>query len=342
MLTLGIETSCDETSASVVRDGRVILSNVISSSQDFHKKHGGIIPEIASRKQLEIIDHVTREALEKARTGFKDIDLLAVTNGPGLLGSLLVGVCFAKGLSLSLGKPILGVDHLPSHVYASFLQPQKSAAPKDLKPFIGLVVSGGHTSLFYARDFDKMELLGSTLDDACGEAFDKVAKILGLPYPGGPAIEQMARRGKPSIRFKCSETARPLDFSFSGIKTAVLYHVQRSSRGILHPDQRRKLPAAEMYDICASFQEAAFDVIVTRSLLACKAKKSGRLVLGGGVVANSRLREKFALAAAAAGVELFFPDKVLCTDNAAMVAGLGSRLYKKGKVDDLYLTTVLN
>ena len=342
MLTLGIETSCDETSASVVSDGRRVLSNIISSSQDFHKKHGGIIPEIASRKQLEIIDYVAEEALEKARVKLKDIDLLAVTNGPGLLGSLLVGVCFAKGLSLSLGLPILGVDHLRSHIYAPFLRPQKSAVPESFKPFIGLVVSGGHTSLFYARDFDRMELLGSTLDDACGEAFDKVAKILGLSYPGGPAIEKIAGSGKPSLRFKCSETKKPLDFSFSGIKTAVLYHVQRSSSGVLRPEQRRKLSRAETGDICASFQEAVFDVIIAKSLLACKMKRADRLVMGGGVLANERLREKFSSAAHLAGVELYYPDKALCTDNAAMVAGLGSRLFKKGFVSDLYLTTVLN
>jgi N6-L-threonylcarbamoyladenine synthase len=342
MLVLGIETSCDETSASVVRDGRVILSNIISSSQDFHKKHGGIIPEIASRKQLEIIDYAAQEALRKAGAGLKNIDLMAVTNGPGLLGSLLVGVCFAKGLSLGSGIPLLGVDHLRSHIYAPFLRPQKSSVPEDFKPFVGLVVSGGHTSLFYARDFDQMELLGATLDDACGEAFDKVAKILGLSYPGGPVIEKMAGSGKPSIKFKCSETRRPLDFSFSGIKTAVLYYVQRSSKGVLRPEQRRRLTRAETRDICASFQEAAFDVIVAKSILACKLKKSGRLLIGGGVAANDRLREKLSAAAHDAGIELYCPDKVLCTDNAAMVAGLGARLFKKGRLSDLYLTTALN
>jgi N6-L-threonylcarbamoyladenine synthase len=341
MLVLGIETSCDETSASVVRDGRVILSNIISSSQDFHKKHGGIIPEIASRKQLEIIDYVVEEALEKAGVKLKNIDLLAVTNGPGLLGSLLVGICFAKGISLALSIPLLGMDHLRSHIYAPFLQPQKSVVPGVFEPFIGLVVSGGHTSLFYARSVDRMELLGATLDDACGEAFDKVAKILGLSYPGGPAIEKMARSGKPSIKFKCSETCKPLDFSFSGIKTAVLYHAQRSSRGVLRPEQRRRLELSETCDICASFQEAAFDVIIAKSLLACKMKKTGRLVIGGGVVSNDRLREKFSAAAKDTGIKLYYPDKALCTDNAAMVAGLGSRLFKKGFVSDLYLTTVL-
>jgi N6-L-threonylcarbamoyladenine synthase len=331
MLALGIETSCDETGASVVRDGRRVLSNIISSSQDFHKKHGGIIPEIASRKQLEIIDYVVDEALKTARARLKDIDVLAVTSGPGLLGSLLVGLSFAKGLSLSLGLPIIGVDHLRSHIYASFLQPQKSAVPKDFKPFIGLVVSGGHTNLFYARDFDRMEPLGGTLDDACGEAFDKVAKILGLPYPGGPEIEKKARNGNPLFRFKCSRTKGPLDFSFSGIKTAVLYHTQR-----------RKLARAEINDVCASFQEAAFDAIIAKSLLACKMKRADRLVMGGGVLANGRFREKFVRAARLDGVELYYPDKGLCTDNAAMVAGLGSRLFKKGFVSDLYLTSVLN
>lgn len=343
MLVLGIETSCDETSASIVKDGRLILSNIISSSQEFHKKHGGIIPEIASRKQLEIIDYVLESALEKAKVRLKDLDLIAVTSSPGLIGSLLVGVCFSKSLAYALNIPLLGVDHLTSHIYAPFLEPQNSPAPKNFYPFVGLVVSGGHTSLFYIKSFERIQLLGSTLDDACGEAFDKVAKILGLPYPGGPEIEKLARGGSPVIKFKCSETKKPLDFSFSGIKTAVLYYVRSTEYGVQSKKHttggRRHM--INKADIAASFQEAAFDVLVNKALLACKMKKVKRLIIGGGVVANNRLRDKFSTAARSQGIVFYFPDKILCTDNAAMVAGLGYRLFRKGERSDLYLSAAL-
>ena len=225
MYVLGIETSCDETSAAVVKNGRKILSCVVSSSLKFHKKYGGVVPEIASRMQLETITQVLDSAIRQARVNLKEIDLISVTSGPGLLGSLLVGISFAKAISISLGIPLLGVDHIYSHIYANFLNGAKIKLP-----FIGLVVSGGHTSLFYVRDFKKIETLGQTLDDACGEAFDKVAKILGLGYPGGPLIEKLAKGGdERKIKFRCSGTKRPLDFSFSGIKTAVLYFVKKQS-----------------------------------------------------------------------------------------------------------------
>jgi N6-L-threonylcarbamoyladenine synthase len=327
MLVLGIETSCDETSAAIVKDGKKVLSNEVASSLEFHKKYGGVIPEIASRMQLETIAEVTDSAVKTARIKFKEIDLISVTNGPGLLGSLVVGISFAKSLSMSLNVPLIGINHVHSHFYANFLDEKKIELP-----FIGLVVSGGHTSLYYIRDFDKVELLGQTQDDACGEAFDKVAKILNLGYPGGPVIENMAKSGdKNKIRFNCSGTKDELNFSFSGIKTAVLYLVKN-----------KKLNVKEKQDICASFQETAIDVLVKKAILACKLKKTNRLLIGGGVVANSRLREKFTQAQKTHNLRCYFPQKPLCMDNAAMVAGIGYQLFKKGFQSDLYLSMDFN
>jgi N6-L-threonylcarbamoyladenine synthase len=327
MYVLGIETSCDETSVSVVKNGRKILSNSISSSLKFHKKYGGVVPEIASRMQLEIITEVADAAVRQAAVSLKDIDLISVTSGPGLLGSLLVGVSFAKAASLSLNIPLLGINHVYSHIYANFLNGRAVELP-----FVALVVSGGHTSLFYVRDFQKIEILGQTQDDACGEAFDKVAKILGLGYPGGPLIERLAKYGNAKkIKFRCSGTRRVLDFSFSGIKTAVLYFVRH-----------KRLSLAEKRDIAASFQETVFDTLIKKSLLACKFKRVNRLVIGGGVVANNRLREKFYEAAQDEGLNCYFPPIEFCMDNAAMVAGLGYQLFKKGIRSGLDLTAELN
>jgi len=326
-MVLGIETSCDETSAAVVKDGRKLFSNEVASSLKFHKKYGGVIPEIASRLQLEIITEVTQSALEDARTKLKDLDLISVTSGPGLLGSLLVGISFAKALSFSLNIPLLGVNHVHSHLYANFLDRESIAMP-----FIALVVSGGHTSLFYLRDFDKIELLGSTYDDACGEAFDKVAKILGLGYPGGPLIEKLALKGNPkSVRFNCFGPKNSFDFSFSGIKTAVFYYVNN-----------KNLSISEKQDICASFQEAVVDTLIRKSISACKLKKVNRLLLGGGVVANSYLRKKFTQAARENSLKCYFPPMALCMDNAAMVAGFGSRIFRKGYSSNLYLNPDLD
>ncbi|MFH1269826.1 MAG: tRNA (adenosine(37)-N6)-threonylcarbamoyltransferase complex transferase subunit TsaD [Candidatus Omnitrophota bacterium] len=316
MYVLGIETSCDETAASVVRDGEAVLSNVVSSSLKEHKKYGGIIPEIASRMHLESIAGVVDCAVKEAGVKLKNIKLVSVTSGPGLAGSLLVGISFAKSLSLGVGVPFLGVDHLASHIYANFLNAQVLRMP-----FVALIVSGGHTSLFYVKDFDKIDILGRTCDDACGEAFDKVAKILRLGYPGGPVIERLAKSGNPrKFQFRCSNANRPLDFSFSGIKTAVLYSV-------------RKYPQAGsqfVRDVAASFQEAAIDTLINKSLLACELKKTKRLVIGGGVAANNRLREKLYSEGGKNGLDIFFPPPKLCLDNAAMVAGLGYQLFRKG------------
>lgn len=316
MYVLGIETSCDETAASIVKDGRKIISGVVSSSLTQHRKYGGVIPEIASRMQLESIAAVAAGALKEAKLKLKDIKLISVTSGPGLAGSLLVGVSFAKSLSLALGAPLLGVDHLRSHIYANFLDGRRIPFP-----FVALIVSGGHTTLFYAKGFDKIDVLGQTVDDACGEAFDKVAKILGLGYPGGPAIERLAAGAKgPKIKFACSNTGNPMDFSFSGIKTGVLYYTKK----------KKALSNRVVRDIAASFQEAAIEALIRKSLFACKLKEARHLVIGGGVAANNRLRERFYNEAREAGVAVHFPLKGLCMDNAAMVAGFGYQLFRKG------------
>ena len=321
MNVLGVETSCDETSVAVVKDGLRVLSNSVTSSESFHNKYGGVIPEIASRMQLETITQVAQDALKVARVSLKDIGLISVTSGPGLLGSLLVGISFAKSLSLSYSIPLIGINHVHSHLYANFLN---GKGPR--LPFVALVASGGHTSLFYVKDFHKIEILGETQDDACGEAFDKVGKILGLGYPGGPLIEKMAAFGDAGkFKFKCSGTNNPLDFSFSGIKTAVLYMVQG-----------KKLRLKEKQDIAASFQEAVIDTLIKKAMLACKKMRTKKLVIGGGVVANNRLRVRFLQEAT--GIKCFFPPRILCMDNAAMVAGFGYQLFKKGQRSGLDLT----
>ncbi|MFA5114682.1 MAG: tRNA (adenosine(37)-N6)-threonylcarbamoyltransferase complex transferase subunit TsaD [Candidatus Omnitrophota bacterium] len=323
MHVLGIETSCDETSAAIVRGGRKVLSNVVSSSLSLHCRYGGVIPEIASRMQLETIAAVTEAAFKKAAVGLNDIDAISVTSGPGLLGSLLVGISFSRALGLSAAIPVLEVNHLMSHIYAVFLNSSKVPA----LPFVALVVSGGHTSLFHVTGFGAAEELGHTRDDACGEAFDKVAKLLGLAYPGGPLIEKIASKGDcRRIKFNCSDTRQPLDFSFSGIKTAVMYLVRK----------KKELAPKEKRDIAASFQEAVFGVLVDKAISACRMQGAKNLVVAGGVAANSRLREKFIFSCRQAGVGCYFPAPSLCTDNAAMVAGLGCRIFKEGGKGAVY------
>ncbi len=349
MLVLGIETSCDETAASIVKDGRWVLSNVVSSSLKEHKKYGGVVPEIASRMQLESITEVVDCAIKEAKIKLTNINLVSVTCGPGLAGSLLVGISFAKSISLGLGVSLLGINHLHSHFYANFLIVQENIKHfpiplrKSLKviaegdfldgdapefPFVALIVSGGHTTLFYVKNFDKIDVLGATSDDACGEAFDKVAKILGLGYPGGPLIERLAKSGNPGrFKFNCSNANQLLDFSFSGIKTAVLYNVRK------HLAVSSQLAR----DISASFQEAVIDTLIKKSFLACKLKKAGRLVVGGGVAVNNRLRERFYSEAEKNCLNIYFPHPKLCMDNAAMVAGMGYQLFKKGHKSGLDL-----
>ena len=321
MITLGIETSCDETSFAIVRDGRKVLSNVVFSSLLEHRPYGGIIPEIASRSHLEAILPCLEEALKKARIKLTDIDLIAVTQGPGLLGSLLVGVSAAKALSLALSKPLVGVDHVIAHLYAGFLTDKKLRFP-----FLGLVVSGGHTMLIHMKSARRYEILGKTLDDAAGEAFDKVAKILGLGYPGGPEIDRLSK-GENTNRFYFTRpylTHESLDFSFSGIKTAVFYAVER------HP-KKKQMTLKDKKAIAAGFQEAVCEVLVKKSFKALRNKRLKTLVVGGGVSANSRLQRLFAQASKKEDVRVLFPSMALCQDNAAMIAGLGTALYREGQ-----------
>jgi len=312
MYTLGIETSCDETAVSVT-DQNKILSNIVTSSVHLHSKFGGVVPEIASRFHLEYINPALKESLRVAKIGLKDIKLIAVTKEPGLVGSLLIGTSMARALGFSLSIPIVEVDHLIAHIYANVMLYDEIAFP-----LVGLVVSGGHTSIIWMDDIDKWKVLGRTQDDAAGEAFDKVAKILGLGYPGGPVIEERARLGDPkAIKFPRSILKKGVfDFSFSGIKTAVLYYVKK------HGDK-------DINNICASFQEAVCDMITQNALLACRKKGANTLVAGGGVTANKALRDNLSKEAKKWSVDVCFPPIDLCLDNAAMVGGLGEALYKK-------------
>ena len=325
-LVLGIETSCDETGVGIVR-GTTLLANVISSSMDEHARYGGVVPEVAARAHLEAMEPALRAALAEAGVGLDELDAIAVTSGPGLAGALMVGVGAAKALALAAGKPLYAVNHLVGHVGADVLREDGS----DLElPTVALLVSGGHTSLLHVRDLvDDVELLGETIDDAAGEAFDKVARLLGLPYPGGPQIDRAAVGGDPTaIRFPRGLTlpkdraAHRYDFSFSGLKTAVARWVER------HEAEGGAVPVA---DVAASFREAVADVLLTKALAACADLGVPRLLLGGGVVANARVRELATERCAAAGVELRIPPLSLCTDNGAMIAALGAQLVSRGR-----------
>jgi len=318
MNILGIETSCDETAAAVVKNGRTILSNVVASSLKEHTKYGGIIPEIASRHQLELINPIVDKACTKAHCTLKDIDAICVTKSPGLIGSLLVGLSFARALSFAIQRPLCEVDHIKAHLYANFLSLDNGKKPKANKkpklPAIGLIVSGGHTSLYYIKNMHDYQLLGQTRDDAAGEAFDKVARILNLGYPGGPVIDKLARKGKnKTIQFKYADLPHTFDFSFSGVKTAVLYYTQQFKN-------KKHIPLEE---IAYSFQESIVSILVKKSLEACKKKRVKTLVAGGGVAANSRLREKLTTKAKEHKINVHFPPLELCIDNAAMIAGYG-------------------
>lgn len=336
MLTLGIETSCDETSVAVT-DGNDVLSNVVTSSVHLHKKYGGVVPEIASRYHVEFIAPVLSAALKGSEKRLEQMELIAVTNGPGLVGALLTGISMAKALSYSLDVPVLGVNHILAHLYSSFLNEDE----KPEFPFVGLVVSGGHTALFHCEGIGRQKLLGQTQDDAVGEAYDKVAKLLGLGYPGGPAIEKTARRanGAEKINFPKSYLGRDsLDFSFSGIKTAVLYYVRKAESAA----KGRKLNDGLIADICYAFQESVIDVLVEKTVAAANKTGSKSIVVGGGVAANGRLREKLGAAAKFSSMNLYFPELKYCLDNAAMVGVLGEALYRKGRRSDLYLSAEPN
>lgn len=328
-LILGIETSCDETAAAVVYKGGEILSNVVSSQVEFHKKYGGVVPEIASRKHLELINPVIEEALDQARRGgqaslgYKDLSAVAVTIGPGLVGALLIGLATAKTLSYTFSLPLLGINHLQAHIYANFIE-----HPELKPPFVALVVSGGHTSLALMNEDYTFRVLGETLDDAAGEAFDKIARFLSLGYPGGPAIGELARKGNAeAIPFpRAMMKAKTYDFSFSGLKTAVLNYVSRR-------DREKEQVVVE--DVVASFQMAIVDVQVEKIMQALRETGLDKIVLAGGVAANYLLREKLEDKAAEVKAKVYYPSSPLCTDNAAMIASLGYYHLKKGMTIDL-------
>jgi N6-L-threonylcarbamoyladenine synthase len=321
VLALGIETSCDETAAAVVEDGREILSNVVASQLDLHAEYGGVVPELACRKHIQIVDRIVERSLTKSGVGLDDIGLVSVVQGPGLIGALLIGVNFAKGLAWGRGLPLVPVNHVEAHIYACAM-----SNPRMEFPAIGLVASGGHTSLFVMENLGNYQKLGETTDDAVGESFDKVASLLGLPYMGGPEVEKLARKGDPNaISFPRGLTKkRNYNFSYSGLKTAVLYHVKGYGKT---KRDRDRISGKERADVAASFQEAALDVLVEKTVRAADESGARCIAVGGGVASNRRLRELFLAGGAKAGVPVYFPAPELCTDNAAMVAGLGHWLY---------------
>jgi N6-L-threonylcarbamoyladenine synthase len=333
MRVLAIETSCDDTGAAVVLDGRKILSNVVSSQVPIHQKYGGVVPELASRRHIESIVPIVAEALETAKVSLNEIDGIAVTQGPGLVGSLLVGLSFAKSLSFATGLPFVGVNHIEAHLSAIFLEEK---APRF--PFIGLVVSGGHTSLFRVDGFGKYKRVGQTRDDAAGEAFDKVAKLLGLGYPGGPIIDELSKAGNPkAIRFpRASLGKNSFDFSFSGLKTAVVNYVKS------HPVPVKGYPESLIRDIVSSFQEAVVEVLVKRTLMAAQDQGLKRIVLSGGVAANRRLREKMKEEASVEKMRVYIPSPSFCTDNAAMVGVVGYEYLRRGIRSPLSLNAFSN
>lgn len=327
---LAIESSCDETSAAVVVNGREVLSNVIASQIDTHKKYGGVVPEVASRMHIEAISGVVEEALEEANITLDKIDAIGVTYGPGLVGALLVGLQFAKGLAFSSKKPLVGVNHIEGHICANYIQ------HKDLKPpFVSLVVSGGHTFIVHVKDYGKYEVIGQTRDDAAGEAYDKVARALGLGYPGGPKIDKLAKEGNPkAIVFpKANFHEETLDFSFSGVKSAVLNYLNKCKMQNIEVNKA---------DVAASFQQAVVDVLKDNVLLTCKKKNVKTIAIAGGVASNSTLRETLTNAASKRGIEVLFPAPILCTDNAAMIGSAAYFNFINGKISDLNLNAKPN
>lgn len=324
-LTMGIETSCDETAIAILADGRTVLSNVISSQIDIFKNYGGVVPEIASRHHLENINGVLDQSLEEAGVTLDDIDLIGVTHGPGLVGALLMGVSTAKALAFAKDLPLVGVHHLMSHISANFIE-----YPELEPPFMALITSGGHTEIVKVSEYNKCEILGGTRDDAVGEAYDKVARVLGLGYPGGPKIDKIAKDGNPeAIHFKRVYLEKDsYDFSFSGLKTAVLNYINTEKQA------GREINRA---DVAASFQEAVMDVITEKAVDAVKASGMDKLAMAGGVAANSRLREKLGALCEKEGIQLYRPHPALCTDNGAMVACAAYYKYKNGETDGLDL-----
>ncbi|MEG1285395.1 MAG: tRNA (adenosine(37)-N6)-threonylcarbamoyltransferase complex transferase subunit TsaD [Romboutsia sp.] len=329
VITLAIESSCDETAASVLRNGREVLSNIINTQMDLHKKFGGVVPEVASRKHIENIDVVVQEALDEANMGFEDIDHIAVTYGPGLVGALLVGLSHAKALSYALDIPLVGVNHIEGHVSANYI------AHKDLKPpFITLIVSGGHTHLVEVKDYGEYEILGKTRDDASGEAFDKIARAMNLGYPGGPIIDRLAKQGnKSAIDFPRAYLDDGYDFSFSGLKSAVLNYLNA---------KKMKDEEIVVEDVAASFQEAVVEVLSNKAVKAAIEKGYKTITLAGGVASNSALREKISEIGKENGIDIKYPPLVLCTDNAAMIGCAGYYNFVKGRIHNMGLNAVPN
>ncbi len=327
---LGIETSCDETSAGVVLNGNKILSNVISSQIDLHKAFGGVVPEVASRKHIENITQVVDQALSEANLTLDKIDCIAVTYAPGLEGALLTGLSYAKALSYINDIPLVGVHHLDGHISANYIDNEEFTPS-----FVSLIVSGGHTQLVYTSDYGEYELLGTTRDDACGEAYDKIARTLKLQYPGGPKIDKLAKEGnKEAMQFKRVMLEKgSLDFSFSGLKSNVLNYINQA---------KMKEEEIVVEDVCASFQEAVVDVLVTKTILALESKQCNKLALAGGVSSNSRLRERIIEECQKRNITLSIPKPVYCTDNGAMIGVAGYYKFIKGHRDDINLNAKSN
>ena len=320
--TLGIESSCDETSVAVVKNGREILSNIIDTQIPIHEKYGGVVPEIASRNHIEAISRVTKKAIEEAKISLEEIDAITPTYGPGLVGALLVGLSYAKALSFAINKPLVGVNHIQGHISANYI------TYKDLKPpFICMMMSGGNTQIIHVKDYTEFEILGKTRDDAIGEAFDKVARVVGLGYPGGPKVDKLAREGTANIELPKTHFEN-MDFSFSGIKTAVIN---------LH----HKNPEVNKADLCASFEKTVTEILIENIKKAIKSTGIKTIVLAGGVSANSYIRKKF-MDLEKENIKIYMPDLKLCTDNAAMIASAGYYNYINGKRDNMNLNAIPN
>jgi len=323
IVVLGIESSCDETSAAVVVNGRKVLSNVINSQIDIHTEYGGVVPEIASRCHVEVVNQVVKEAIKQANIKLEDIDVVSPTYGPGLVGALLVGVSYAKGLAYALQKPLVGVNHIEGHIAANYL-----TYPELKPPFLCLIISGGHTHLVKIEDYTKFEILGRTKDDAVGEAYDKVARVVGLGYPGGPKIDKLAYEGKPNIELPKSKI-EGLNFSFSGIKTAVI-------------NLNHKNPNINKADLCASFEKVTTEMLIDNVKQAVAQTGINEIVLAGGVSANSYIRKEFKKFGEENNIKIYYPELKLCTDNAAMIAAAGYYNYVEGKKSELNLNAVPN
>lgn len=323
LLVLGIESSCDETSCAIVKNGREVLSNVINSQIKIHEKFGGVVPEIASRSHVEVVSRVVKEALEEAKITFDDVDVVACTYGPGLVGALLVGVSYAKALSYAINKPLVGTNHIEGHIAANYI------THPDLKPpFLCLVISGGHTHLVHIKNYKEFEILGKTRDDAIGEAFDKVARVIGLGYPGGPKVDKLAKEGENNIKIPKTHFDN-LDFSFSGIKTAII-------------NMHHKNPDINKADLCASFEATVTEILIENTLKAAKKLNINKIALAGGVSANSYIREKFIELEKTNQMQIYYPKPILCTDNAAMIASAGYYNYINGKISNLELNAIPN